>query len=132
MVLCVSPHLILPCLLAPGRLSLHPRPTPPPHALTTDGYHITELNYPVTSLTCLPSPIDIDALLPQCLGLDSIKYSAVTALLTAGGLIGSALSDRVVRAVGVAGGIAWTGWMNLAGAMLMAAAPHWIVLGIGR
>jgi hypothetical protein len=56
----------------------------------------------------------------------------VTALLTAGGLAGSLYSDRLVRAEGVAGAIAWTGWLNLASAMLMAGAPHWLVLALGR
>ncbi|BEI88541.1 uncharacterized protein CcaverHIS019_0112590 [Cutaneotrichosporon cavernicola] len=96
------------------------------------GYHLAELNYPANGLTCHPSPNDGTAPLRPCLGLDAIKYSAVTALLTAGGLVGSALSDSVVRSQGVPGGIAWTGWLNLVGALMMALAPHWGVLALGR
>lgn len=101
-------------------------------SLTADGYHITELNYPVNGLMCHPTPADESQLLPPCLGLDKFRYSAVTSLLTAGGLAGSLLSDRLVRAEGIAGAIAWTGWLNLASAVLMAAAPHWLVLALGR
>jgi hypothetical protein len=32
----------------------------------------------------------------------------------------------------VPGGIAWTGWLNLVGALMMALAPHWGVLALGR
>lgn len=96
------------------------------------GYHITELNYPVDGLTCHPSPNDGEAFLPPCLGISPLKYSAITAVFTVGGLLGSTVSDRVVKAEGIAGGIAWTGWLNLAGALCMAAAPHWMVLGLGR
>lgn len=53
-------------------------------------------------------------------------------MLTAGGLVGSALSDRVVSSEGVAGGIVWTGWLNLFGALLMAGAPNWLVMLLGR
>lgn len=119
----------------PSHSSSQPHETPsyPLLPLTcADGYHLAELNYPVNGLTCHPSPNDGHAFLPPCLGINTIKYSAVTALLTAGGLVGSALSDRVVRSEGVSGGIAWTGWLNLLGALMMAAAPHWVVLAAGR
>lgn len=53
-------------------------------------------------------------------------------MLTVGGLLGSVLSDRVVRRRGVAGGIAASAWVNLAGALVMAFAPHWVFLMLGR
>ncbi|KAL1412963.1 Bifunctional purine biosynthesis protein PurH [Vanrija albida] len=96
------------------------------------GYHITELNFPAQSLTCYGRPNEVAPFLPHCIGLDQQRYSAVTAMLTAGGLIGSAVSDRVVSAEGIAGGIVWTGWLNLFGALLMAGAPNWIVMLLGR
>lgn len=108
------------------------------------GFHITEMNvgfgtvgvadfqFPVAGITCFPGPSDGAAYLPPCLGISSLKYSAITAVFTMGGLLGSTMSDRVVKLEGVAGGIAWTAWLNLAGAMCMAAAPHWLVLGLGR
>jgi MFS family permease len=74
----------------------------------------------------------VTELLPACIGLDKTRYGIVTALLTAGGLFGSMYSDRLVRAEGAAGAIAWTGWLNLASAALMAAAPHWLVMALGR
>ncbi|EJT48922.1 vacuolar membrane protein [Trichosporon asahii var. asahii CBS 2479] len=53
-------------------------------------------------------------------------------MLTVGGLLGSLLSDRVVRQRGIAGGIAASAWINLVGALVMALAPHWLLLMLGR
>jgi MFS family permease len=61
-----------------------------------------------------------------------MRFSTVTAMLTVGGLLGSLLSDRVVRQRGIAGGIAASAWINLVGALVMALAPHWLFLMLGR
>lgn len=61
-----------------------------------------------------------------------MRFSTVTAMLTVGGLLGSLLSDRVVRQRGIAGGIAASAWINLVGALVMALAPHWLLLMLGR
>jgi len=83
---------------------------------------------------CHPSPATDggNPYLPPCIGLDAARYGTVTSLLTAGGLLGSLASDRLVAAEGVAGAISWTGWLNLASALLMGLAPHWLVMGLGR
>ncbi|RXK41640.1 hypothetical protein M231_01140 [Tremella mesenterica] len=96
------------------------------------GYHLSELNFPVESLTCLPSAFPPPSRLPLCLSLTSKRYSLVTALFSVGGLVGSLGSAIVVRREGLRGGIVLTGWMNLVGSVGMALAPHWVILGIGR
>lgn len=102
-----------------------------PCPLTPDGYHLSELNFPFKSLTCTPLDADRGPLRP-CLGLSPFLFSTATAMLTVGGLLGSMLSDRVVRAKGLAGGIAWSAWLNLVGAAVMALSPHWVLLMLGR
>ena len=72
------------------------------------------------------------ARLPLCLGLTSFLYSLITASYTVGGLLGSLGSSWVVRRQGLNGGITSTGWANLAGAIVMAVAPHWAILAFGR
>lgn len=99
--------------------------------LTADGYHISELNFPFKSLTCQPLEADHSPLRP-CLGLRPLIFSTVTAMLTVGGLMGSLLSDRIVRRRGLAGGIAASAWINLFGALVMAFSPHWLLLMLGR
>jgi hypothetical protein len=59
-------------------------------------------------------------------------YSIVTAIFTVGGLCGSLASSYVVQRVGLAGGITWSGWTNLAAALIMGLSWHWTVLGSGR
>ena len=95
------------------------------------GFHLSELNFPVSSLTCSASGTSfLD--LPLCLGLDQHHYGLVTAVYTVGGLLGSLGSAWLVSRQGVKGSITWTGWLNVLGAALMTFAPQWIVLGLGR
>jgi hypothetical protein len=98
----------------------------------TDGYHLSELNFPVTSLTCLSPAFPPPSRLPLCLGLTAGRYSFITAIFTVGGLMGSLMSSWVVQKEGLKGGIAWTGYLNLFGVIGMAMAPHWWILAIGR
>lgn len=53
-------------------------------------------------------------------------------MFTLGGLLGSLVSSSVVQTRGVKSGIALTGWLNILGVALMALAPHWIMLSMGR
>ncbi|KAJ9120194.1 hypothetical protein QFC22_003094 [Naganishia vaughanmartiniae] len=104
------------------------------------GYHISELNFPEASLTCTsPTASNLAGSrssmlggLPDCLGIDSQRYSAATAIFTVGGLIGSILSARAMDKVGVIGCIKLTGLLNVIGSVIMFAAPHWVVLVAGR
>ena len=95
------------------------------------GFHLSELNFPVSSLTCT-EPGNGLANLPQCLSIDTQRYGIVTAVYTVGGLFGSLGSSWLVENQGVKGGITWTGWFNVAGAIAMTFAPSWIVLALGR
>ncbi|KAJ9094378.1 hypothetical protein QFC19_007987 [Naganishia cerealis] len=105
-----------------------------------DGYHISELNFPEASITCIPvttpnlagSNSSIVSGLPDCLGIDSSRYSAATAVFTIGGLVGSILSARATGKVGVIGSIKITGLLNAIGSLVMFAAPHWTVVLVGR
>lgn len=98
-----------------------------------DGYHLSELNFPVTSLTCLPSAVDTSkSLLPKCLGLDANRYSLVTAIFTVGGLGGSLGSSWLVQKKGLKGGLVYVAWMNVLGVALMAFSPNWLILTLGR
>ncbi|KAK4687764.1 hypothetical protein P7C73_g2353, partial [Tremellales sp. Uapishka_1] len=96
------------------------------------GFHLSELNYPISSLTCISIPEGSSQPLPLCLGLSTNLYGVVTAIFTAGGLIGSLISSGVVEKYGMKGGITLTGWLNLFGSLAMALAPHWVVLAAGR
>ncbi|WWC88785.1 uncharacterized protein L201_003698 [Kwoniella dendrophila CBS 6074] len=96
------------------------------------GYHLSELNFPVNSLTCITPAYPPPSRLPLCLDLDSNLYSIVTAIFTVGGLIGSLGSSWIVEKEGIKGGIAWTGYLNLVGVLGMSIAPHWALLAIGR
>ncbi|WVF69339.1 hypothetical protein IAT40_004115 [Kwoniella sp. CBS 6097] len=96
------------------------------------GYHLSELNFPVNSLTCLSPAFPEPSRLPLCLDLDSTLYGLVTAIFTVGGLVGSLISSWVVEKEGIKGGIAWTGYLNLIGVLGMGIAPHWILLALGR
>ncbi|OCF30610.1 vacuolar membrane protein [Kwoniella heveanensis BCC8398] len=96
------------------------------------GYHLSELNFPVNSLTCLTPAFPEPSRLPLCLDLDSTLYGLVTAIFTVGGLVGSLISSWVVEKEGIKGGIAWTGYLNLIGVLGMGIAPHWILLALGR
>ncbi|RSH89293.1 hypothetical protein EHS25_002405 [Saitozyma podzolica] len=69
------------------------------------GYHLSELNFPVTSLTCLSPAFPPPSRLPLCLGLTAPRYSFVTAVFTVGGLVGSLISSWVVLKEGVKGGL---------------------------
>ena len=95
-----------------------------------DGYHLSELNFPVASLTCSRGSTTFG--LPDCLPVTDAHYSIITAVCTIGGLCGSLGSSYVVQRVGLAGGIAWSGWSNLASALIMALSWHWVMLGFGR
>jgi SP family facilitated glucose transporter-like MFS transporter 3 len=97
-----------------------------------DGYHLSELNFPVASLTCSAKTDAPTSLLPLCLGMDDQKYSLVTAVFTVGGLAGSLGSSWLVERQGLKGGLVWVAWMNLVGVALMAFAPSWLVLAVGR
>ncbi|ORY31395.1 general substrate transporter [Naematelia encephala] len=96
------------------------------------GFHLSELNFPAASLTCLSPAIPPPSRLPLCLGLDTTLYGVVTAAFTVGGLVGSLGSSWVVQREGVRGGIALTGWLNVLGVVCMALAPYWVVLALGR
>ncbi|WWD04751.1 hypothetical protein V865_002822 [Kwoniella europaea PYCC6329] len=96
------------------------------------GYHLSELNFPVNSLTCITPAYPPPSRLPLCLDLDSNLYSIVTAIFTVGGLVGSLMSSWVVEREGIKGGIAWTGYLNLVGVLGMGIAPHWLLLALGR
>lgn len=98
----------------------------------TDGYHLSELNFPVASLTCINPAFPPPSRLPLCLGLDTYRYGLVTAIFTAGGLVGSLMSGYVIHHEGIKGGIAWTGYLNLIGVLAMTMAPTWIILAVGR
>jgi SP family facilitated glucose transporter-like MFS transporter 3 len=56
----------------------------------------------------------------------------VTAVFTVGGLIGSLSSSWLVEKHGLKGGLVWVGWLNILGVGMMALAPSWIVLALGR
>nr|XP_019045765.1 vacuolar membrane protein [Kwoniella bestiolae CBS 10118]OCF24695.1 vacuolar membrane protein [Kwoniella bestiolae CBS 10118] len=96
------------------------------------GYHLSELNFPVNSLTCITPAYPPPSRLPLCLDLDSTRYSIVTAVFTVGGLVGSLISSWVVEKEGIKGGISWTGYLNLVGVLGMGIAPHWLLLVLGR
>ena len=96
------------------------------------GYHLSELNYPAESLTCIPHAGLPTSTLPLCIGLDSRKYGMVTAIFTVGGLGGSLISSWVVEKYGVKGGLIWTGWINLLGSVIMTFSPQWMVFALGR
>ncbi|WWC62444.1 uncharacterized protein I303_105040 [Kwoniella dejecticola CBS 10117] len=96
------------------------------------GYHLSELNFPVNSLTCITPAHPLPSRLPICLNLDSSRYSIVTAIFTIGGLVGSLSSSWVVEKEGIKGGISWTGYLNLVGVLGMGIAPHWYLLALGR
>ncbi|WRT67675.1 uncharacterized protein IL334_004647 [Kwoniella shivajii] len=96
------------------------------------GYHLSELNFPVDSLTCITPAYPPLSRLPLCLNLDATLYSVVTAIFTVGGLIGSLASSWIVEKEGIKGGIALTGYLNLMGVLGMGIAPHWILLALGR
>lgn len=114
----------------------------------TDGYHISELNFPEASLTCQSVKTNVGglptAIFPDCLGLTSTLYSTATAIFTLGGLAGSILSAPLIRhykarstsdddaGVGEVAIIRLTGWVNLAGSLMMTFSVHWIMLVIGR
>jgi hypothetical protein len=97
----------------------------------TDGYHLSELNFPVASLTCKPAP-DTKSFLPVCLGIDNNRYSLITAVFTVGGLAGSLSSSWLVKRQGLKGGLVSVGWLNMLGVGLMTFAPSWIILALGR
>lgn len=97
-----------------------------------DGYHLSELNFPVSSLTCTPSVNERSSFLPTCLGLDANRYSLVTAIFTVGGLAGSLGSSWLVQKKGLKGGLVYVAWMNVLGVLLMTLSPNWIVLALGR
>lgn len=97
-----------------------------------DGYHLSELNYPVTSLTCLSPAKPAPSRLPLCLNIDQHRYGLVTAMFTVGGLLGSVYSSSVVKTRGIKGGIQVTGHLNILGVALMTLAPHWTILSLGR
>ncbi|WWD18368.1 hypothetical protein CI109_102818 [Kwoniella shandongensis] len=96
------------------------------------GYHLSELNFPVASLTCLSPAFPTPSRLPLCLNLDASLYGLITAIFTIGGLIGSLSSSWMVEKEGLKGGLAWTGYLNLIGVLGMGIAPHWVVLAGGR
>ncbi|WVR06252.1 hypothetical protein IAU60_003282 [Kwoniella sp. DSM 27419] len=96
------------------------------------GYHLSELNFPVNSITCITPAFPPPSRLPICLDLDSRLYGLVTAVFTVGGLLGSLISSWVVEKEGIKGGIAWTGYLNLIGVLGMSMAPHWALLALGR
>lgn len=96
------------------------------------GYHLSELNYPAESLTCLPRAHLPPSKLPLCIGIDSDKYGFVTAIYTVGGLVGSLISSWMVEHHGVKGGLTWTAYLNLFGAIVMTMATRWWILAFGR
>ena len=99
---------------------------------SADGYHLSELNYPVASLTCLTPAHTPPSRFPVCLDLDSSLYSLVTAIFTVGGLVGSLSSSWVVQTLGVKGGILSAGYLNLLAVLPMSLAGHWRYLATGR
>ncbi|WWC70652.1 uncharacterized protein I206_104603 [Kwoniella pini CBS 10737] len=96
------------------------------------GYHLSELNFPVNSLTCITPAHPPPSRLPICLDLYATRYSIVTAIFTIGGLVGSLGSSWVVEKEGIKGGLSWTGYLNLIGVLGMSIAPHWYLLALGR
>ena len=102
------------------------------NSLASDGYHLSELNFPVSSLTCHSSAFPPASRLPLCLGLDSNLYGLVTAIFTVGGLVGSLGSSWIVQMEGLKGGLLWSGYLNIIGVLGMSIAPHWMVLAAGR
>ncbi|KAK8858481.1 hypothetical protein IAR55_002708 [Kwoniella newhampshirensis] len=96
------------------------------------GYHLSELNFPVASLTCLSPAFPPPSRLPLCLDLDAYLYGLITAVFTVGGLVGSLMSSWIVEKEGLKGGIAWTGYLNVIGVLGMGVSPHWWVLALGR
>ncbi|KAI5453753.1 Bifunctional purine biosynthesis protein PurH [Naganishia albida] len=97
------------------------------------GYHISELNFPETSITCSNAARSSAwGALPDCLGFTSTRYSAATAVFTLGGLMGSIMSSPVTRRLKPTGSIKVTGLLNVVGSLMMSAAPHWLVVLAGR
>lgn len=101
---------------------------------SSDGYHISELNFPEASITCGSTASDLLAgsVFPPCLEIDSSRYSAATAIFTLGGLAGSLMSSKVSERVQAIGSIKVTGLLNVVGSVMMFAAPHWLVVLAGR
>ncbi|WVN87060.1 uncharacterized protein L203_102236 [Cryptococcus depauperatus CBS 7841] len=108
---------------------------------TTVGFHLSELNFPISSLTCtfnasssassaLPSSSSFN--LPQCLNMSEAIYGLVTAIFTVGGLLGSLSSSSITSRYSFKGSILLTGYVNLVGSLLMTLSPHWAVLALGR
>lgn len=97
-----------------------------------DGYHISELNFPESSITCTSVRSASLGGLPDCLGFNSTRYSAATAVFTLGGLAGSIMSSAVTRRLQATGSIKVTGLLNVVGSVMMFAAPHWLVVLAGR
>nr|ODN95410.1 vacuolar membrane protein [Cryptococcus depauperatus CBS 7855] len=105
------------------------------------GFHLSELNFPISSLTCtfnasssassaLPSSSSFN--LPQCLNMSEAIYGFVTAIFTVGGLLGSLSSSSITSRYSLKGSILLTGYVNLVGSLLMTLSPHWAVLALGR
>ncbi|KAJ9117789.1 hypothetical protein QFC20_000068 [Naganishia adeliensis] len=96
------------------------------------GYHISELNFPESSITCTSARSASLGGLPDCLGFNLTRYSAATAVFTLGGLAGSIMSSAVTRRLQATGSIKVTGLLNVVGSVMMFAAPHWLVVLVGR
>jgi len=98
---------------------------------SSDGWHISELNFISESLTC-PENARSASALPDCLGITSNRYSIITAIFTVGGLFGALATAKVISRFGMYGSIWLTGTINLAGSGLMALSAHWVMLLVGR
>lgn len=89
------------------------------------GYHLSELNFPAVSITCLPQGIPPPSRLPLCLGINQHRYGLITAIYTVGGLVGSLASSKVVEKQGIKGGLLLSSYINLLGVIIMTSATHW-------
>ncbi|KAJ7470350.1 general substrate transporter [Mycena latifolia] len=98
------------------------------------GYHIPVLNQIHVVLAC--KDINPDAQqhygLPTCLPMSDFKFSVVTALFTAGGLLGSLVSNVVMDRWGRKGATRASSLLVAAGAGLMCVSASVAVLGLGR
>ncbi|KAJ6606572.1 general substrate transporter [Mycena vulgaris] len=97
------------------------------------GYHISVLNQIQAVLTCKDANPDTRHYgLPTCLPMSDFKFSAVTAVFTAGGLAGSLVANVVMDRWGRKGAARASSLLVAAGAALMCVSASVGILGLGR
>lgn len=96
------------------------------------GYHLSELNFPATSLTCISRSHPPESRIPLCLDISTERYGFVTAIYTVGGLIGSLGSSWLINRYGITKGITFTAYINLLGTTTMTLSTTWERLAFGR